>query len=324
MRSRAGEERLWHGDGGATFVSWPFRGGGAEPWTAARRCPGRAAASTPRLRRPGRECGPGPGRRSRPASALPAGCSPREGGERVPAARAPGRLSRLIPRRERGRGATAAGLSPPDRGLKMPRAGGCVNSAAHGPGEPRPRRVTATAPGAGQGGCGPGPEGRAKTAHEGTTAPSRGSWPSGTGNGWVFSMSQSFTVTGRKASTLHTVQVRANNAGWNSEATSGTVTTAAPLPAAPAITGEFSPGRLRVHVGTYYLCDQAQVEYRVEGKLASMTSTVPLDPSRTSVRWTLREFDWVTGDRLTARGRMRRASDSVWSAWSAYETDVAP
>ena len=44
-----------------------------------------------------RGCGPGPGRRSRPASALPAGCSPREGGERVPSARASGRLSRHIP-----------------------------------------------------------------------------------------------------------------------------------------------------------------------------------------------------------------------------------
>ena len=64
--------------------------------------------------------------RERPACRM---LPPREGGERVPSARAPGRLSRLIPAGGGGCGATAAGLSPPDRGSKMPRAGGPIKRA---------------------------------------------------------------------------------------------------------------------------------------------------------------------------------------------------
>ena len=34
-------------------------------------------------------------------------------------------------------------------------------------------------------------------------------------------------------------------------------------------------------------------------------------------------FDWTEGDKLTTRARVRRASDSVWSAWRSYGTVTA-
>ena len=115
--------------GGAAAVCGGY-GEGAASRRRSRRVPAPARDCNGIGTRGERGCGPGPGRRSRPASALPAGCSPpREGGERVPSARAPGRLSRLIPAGGGGCGATAAGLSPPDRGSKMPRAGGPIKRA---------------------------------------------------------------------------------------------------------------------------------------------------------------------------------------------------
>ncbi len=34
-------------------------------------------------------------------------------------------------------------------------------------------------------------------------------------------------------------------------------------------------------------------------------------------------FDWTEGDRPRTRARVRRASDSVWSAWRSYGTVTA-
>ncbi len=113
--------------GGVAAVSGGY-GEGAASRRGSRRVPAPARDCNGTGTGGERGCGPEPGRRSRPASALPAGCYPHEGGERVPAARAPGRLSRHIPA-EAGEWRHGGRTLPPDRGAKMARAGASVKRA---------------------------------------------------------------------------------------------------------------------------------------------------------------------------------------------------